>query len=371
VSISPEIGDGSVSLAIARRRMRSTRLWSEPLRTPEQVVRWFGAVQAQEYEPAKWSVAIRATDADNSDLDRAVDAGRILRTHALRPTWHFVHPDDIRWIQALTGPRVHVLSRHYYKQLGLDDELLARSEQLIMRWISSEGDLTRKEVGHRLGVEGIEAEGSRLAYIMMSAELNGVVCSGTRRGAAHTYALVSQRAPSARELSEDEALVELVVRYFTSHGPATERDLAWWSSLTLSQIRRGLELAGNRLQREKLGDHQVWSADQAGPDVPGGPTVHLLQPYDEYTVAFSDTKHTVDAAGSTPMPLVVDGRAFYSALVVDGQLAGWWRRDLSRRQIEVEVRPSRPLGKAELTRLEEVAVEYGRFHNRPVNVSVV
>jgi hypothetical protein len=362
--------DDAGLLLIAHRRMRSSLFWREPLTEPEDVVSWFGAVQAQEYEPAKWSVAMRTSGADNSDLDRALGVGRILRTHTLRPTWHFVHPDDIRWLQSVTGPRVHVLNRHYYKQLGLGDDLLARTENLITRWISAEGDLTRKEIGSRLGVEGIEAQGNRLAYIMASAELNAVVCSGARRGSTDTYALVSQRAPNAKELSEDEALVELILRYFRSHGPATIRDLSWWSSLTLSQIRRGLELAGNRLHREQLGAHEMWSADATDPKVPDTPTVHLLQPYDEYTVAFADTKGAVDAAGIGSPPPVIDGRAFYNALIVDGQLAGWWRRVLGRRQIEVEVRPSRVLSKEELRRLEEAATAYGRFHDQSVTVAI-
>jgi hypothetical protein len=346
--------------------MRSSLLWSESLPHPEDVVDWFGGAQAQEYELAKWAIAMRTTSADNASLDRLVDEGRILRTHALRPTWHFVLPADIRWMQSLTGPRVHVLNGHYYRLHGLDGELLTRCEGLIGRWLEDDGDLTRAEIGERLGAEGIEAKGNRLGYIMISAELNGIVCSGRRRGATHTYALISQRAPKALELTEDQALRELTIRYFQSHGPATVGDFRWWSSLTVAQIRRGLELAGDRVHNEKVGDHDLWSVDGVFGNAPGQSTVHLLQAYDEYTVAFADTKAAVDAAGIGAPPPVIDGRAFYNALVIDGQLAGWWRRSLVRRDIELEVRPIRPLSEDERELLRETGEGYGRFHGLPV-----
>jgi hypothetical protein len=358
--------DVSELLSIAHRRMRSSLLWHEPSSAPEDVVGWFGAAQAQEYEPAKWAVAMRTAGAGNADLDRLVDEGRILRTHALRPTWHFVLAEDIVWLQALTGPRVHVLNGHYYRLLDLDEKLLARCERLIGRWLDEDGELTRKEIGERLGVEGIEAKGNRLAYIMASSELNAVVCSGRRRGATHTYALISRRAPDALHLTEDQALRQLTVRYFQSHGPATIGDFRWWSSLTVAQIRRGLELAGDRLHREKLGDHEVWSVDPTSVRPPAHPTVHLLQPYDEYTVAYADTKRAVDAAGVATPPDVIDGRAFYHALIIDGQLAGWWRRRVNRAHIELEVRPSRELSEAECELLGDAGRAYGRFHGLPV-----
>lgn len=349
--------------------MRSSRLWNEPLSHPEDVVHWFGAAQAQEYELAKWAIAMRTSDADNAGLDQLFDEGRILRTHALRPTWHFVLPADIRWMQSLTGPRVHVFNGHYYRLHGLDEELLSQCDALIARWLEEEGELTRAEIGERLGVEGIEAKGNRLGYIMINSELNGVVCSGKRRGATHTYALISRRAPGALDLSEDQALRELTIRYFQGHGPATVGDFRWWSSLTVKQIRRGLELAGDRLYSEKVGDLELWSVHPANVDGPALPRVHLLQAYDEYTVAFADTKNAVDAAGiATPAP-VIDGRAFYNTLIVDGQLAGWWRRVLGRRHIEVEVRPTRALSEDELSHVEKIAAEYGHFHDRPVTVS--
>lgn len=362
--------DPTELLRIAHRRMNSALLWADQRLEPENVVGWFAAMQAQDYERAKWAVAMRVVEGRNADLDRAVDDGRILRTHALRPTWHFVLPEDIVWIQGLTGPRVHVLNRHYYRRLGLDDSLRESCERLISGWLENEGHLSRNDIGQRLQTEGIDASGERLAYILMSAELNGVVCSGRRRGATHTYALVRERVGSALHLSEDQALVELTLRYFRSHGPATARDMRWWSSLTLGQIRRGLELAGDRLIREQFGDLELWSASLSLEETRRDPPVHLLQPYDEYTVAFSETKGTVDVDGIDVGPHAVDGRAFYSPVLFDGQLTGWWRRALRRWHLEVEVRLSRRSSERVMHGIRAAADAYGRFHDLPVEVVV-
>ena len=355
---------------VAHRRLSSSLLSSDQVLSPKQVVRWFGAMQAQEYEPAKWAIATRAAGVDNADLDEAVDDGRILRTHALRPTWHFVLPEDIGWLQALTGPRVHTKNGHQYRLHGLDDSLRKRTENLITNWISNDGDLSRKDIGQRLAAEGIEAKGNRLAYVLMSAELNGVVCSGQRRGATHTYALVSQRTSSPNELTGEAALAELTLRYFRSHGPATVEDMRWWSSLTLTQIRRGLELVGNRLHRELIGDTELWSLEEQADAKREIPLVQLLQPYDEYTVAYGDTKVVINAAGSPGEPPVIGGQAFYGALIIESQLAGWWRRTLSRREVKVQVRPMRPLSMSIHSAVRDVATAYGQFHGVPVNLDI-
>src|SRR3954447_736776 len=100
---------------LAHRRMHNLRLSGPPLASVEDAVRWLGAVQSQDYGPAKWSIGQRTIGVDDGDLDRAFDEGALLRTHVLRPTWHFVLPADIRWMLALTAPRVHALNAYMYR----------------------------------------------------------------------------------------------------------------------------------------------------------------------------------------------------------------------------------------------------------------
>src|SRR5687767_537173 len=234
-------------MAIADRRLQNQRITRPGPRSPEKLVAWFGAVQAQEYGPAKWGLGLRSCPATtDATIERAIDRGRILRTHILRPTWHFVAAADIRWMLDLTGPQVQRRMAPYDLQLGLDGGVKARAMGVLERALGDNGCLTRQELGPHLQRAGLPAGNRELAHIAMHAELEGLICSGRRRGKRSTYALLSDRAATTARLQRDEGLAELTKRYFRSHGPATLRDFVWWSGLPTSDARRGLEIAGAR-----------------------------------------------------------------------------------------------------------------------------
>ncbi len=201
----------------------------------------------------------------DADVDRAFDDGRILRTHFLRPTWHFVAPADIRWMLALSGPRVNATNAHYYRKVGLDDRTLARCLTAVERALEGGRSLTRQELRSVLQKAGLQSAGMRLAYVMMRAELDGVVCSGPRRGKQFTYALLDERVPRSSSLDRDEALAALARRYFSSHGPATLRDYVWWSGLTARDARAGIEMAKPALVQDNLNDLTYWHAPSKSP----------------------------------------------------------------------------------------------------------
>src|SRR4051812_14474801 len=272
---------------LTRRRLANQGLAGPPLAGPEEVVGWMGAVQAQDYPAARWAVAQRTASARETDLDRLLDQGAIVRTHVLRPTWHLVLPRDLRWLLALTGPRVHAASARGYREFGLDGALLARSDALLGRTLGGGVTLTRTELAAALRGGGIPAEGTRLAHILMHAELEAVIVSGGRRGKQMTYALLDGRVPPARPLSRTEALAELARRYFASHGPATAADAAWWSGLTVADVKTGIAAAG--LASLMVGGEVYWTAasDRARTRVPAD-VVHLLPSYDEYLVAYQN-----------------------------------------------------------------------------------
>src|SRR5215204_5191344 len=196
---------------VAHRRLHNLRISSPSLASPEDVLRWLGAVQSQDYPGGKWSIGQRVPGITDAALDQAFDAGRLLRTHVLRPTWHFVLPDDIRWLLDLTGPRILATNAHYSRQFGVHDAL-ADGQRAIAKALEHGDYLTRKEIQAALQQAGISAHGLGLAYVLMCAELNGVICSGPLRGKQHTYALVEDRAPHAHRLGRDEALAELTRR---------------------------------------------------------------------------------------------------------------------------------------------------------------
>jgi len=212
---------------LVRRRLTNHRLERSEFRKPADVVQWLGAVQAQDYAGAKWALGLRAKGLTDADVDRAFDEGTILRTHILRPTWHFVTPADIRWMLALTFRRVHAANAHTYREFELNASVFRRSRKAIERELRGGKDRTRAELASVLRRAGIAAKGIRLAALMIDAELEGVIVSGPRRGTQFTYALVEERAPRGRTVDREEALAELTTRYFSSHGPATLRDYAW------------------------------------------------------------------------------------------------------------------------------------------------
>lgn len=347
------------SLDIVQQRLSNQHLAGNPLKQPEEVVAWLGAVQAQDYAGAKWAVGQRLRGADETSLDQAFNAGTILRTHVLRPTWHFVAPADIRWLLELTAPRVNGVNGTMYRQFALDEALFARSNKAIAEALVGGQFLTRAEIGEVLSRAGITAEGIRLAYIIMRAELDAIVCSGPRRGKQFTYALLEERAPQAKSLPYDEALAALTRRYFTGHGPASVDDFAWWSGLTKTQCRAGLELVGSTLIRETVGDQTYWLA----PDLPlvkePSPTAHLLPNFDEYLLSYRDTHPFLDPAHvhliETRNPL------FGHFLVVDGRILGTWRRDIQKNIVTITLRRFAALSENQEEALRIAAERFGQF----------
>jgi hypothetical protein len=354
---------------LVRRRLANQKLAASAFRSPAEVVAWFGAMQAQEYPAARWAIGLRAGGLTDAKVARAFDAGDILRTHAMRPTWHFVAPGDIRWLQALTGPRVQQLNAYYARKNELDRRTVARSHAVVERALGGGRHLTRTEIAAALAKAGIAAAGQRLAYLMMSAELDQVICSGPRRGKQFTYALLDERVPKTAALSRDQALGELMRRYFTSHGPATLRDCVWWSGLTRKEVRRGVEIAGPALAQEVSGDFTCWSAASA-PAVArrgrgdGGASAHLLPIYDEYLIAYKDRRAL--AVASTPNPAVatVDGYAHW--LIVEGLFAGTWRRVETPDGVEVTVTPLTSLTRTNTNAVAAAAERYSRYLGSPV-----
>ncbi len=353
-------------LEIAHRRLHGQRLSAAAGAEPEAVVSHLGAIQAQEYAVAKWSVGQRTSGHDEAAVQRAVDEGRILRTHVLRPTWHFVAAADIRWIQALTAPRVHAFNGSYYRGHGLDDEHAERAAKAFTEVLRGGNHLTRKELAAALAKVGIDATGNRLAYVVMRAELDGLIANGAMRGKQHTYALISERVPDTVTMQPDEALAELTRRYFTSHGPATVRDFSWWSSLTAAQIRRGLELVGSALVSEKVDRHTFWYAPSAPSPSDPSPMAHVLQGYDELFVAYTESRPMANLAGH-PMN-VPNENALVHPIVVDSQFVGFWRRVVDRTGVVAEVAPATRLTARARKAVEAAFARYATFAGVPVIV---
>lgn len=358
------------SLDIAHRRLHNQRIAGAPLAKPEDVVQWLGAVQAQDYAGAKWAVGQRAGNGTDAAIDRAFADGAILRTHVMRPTWHFIAPNDIRWMLALTAPRVNALNAYRYRRLELDDAVFARSNAAISRALRGGKELTRLELVCVLEQAGIHADDpSRFGHLIMRAELDAVVCSGALRGNRHTYALLEERAPRATTLERDEALAELAGRYFTSHGPATLKDYVWWSGLTVTDAKRGLEMVRPHLIDEVVDGRTHWFSASTPPARDTSPTAYLLPNFDEYIVGYTDRGAAFDAAHAEM--LGPRGNVLFSnIIVIDGRVAGTWKRTFRKSAVAVEMIPFARLNDAEIDALTAAAKRYGAFVDLPVDLQL-
>ncbi len=368
-----EAGSGKLEAErITALRLHNQKLVRSNLREPAEIVSWLGAVQSQDYAGAKWALSLRAPKLTDADVDRAFDEGTILRTHVLRPTWHFVTPADIRWMQSLTGPRVLARSLPYHRKLELDKTVFTRSRRVLERSLGGGRHLTRAALGAAMTRAGVAVDNLRLAFLMMAAELDGVICSGPRQGKQFTYALVDERAPRGLVLKGDEALAELAKRYFASHGPATIRDFVWWSGLSVKQAKTGVELLGRQVIAETVDGVDYWYVPAPGPARKGSnaakPTVYLLSNYDELMNALRDRSLFQDSSGPPPAGAFA---GFPHQLVINGVLRGAWRRALTGRAVSVAVRPFRPLSTPEETALTDAVAHYGTFMKLPAALVIV
>jgi hypothetical protein len=354
---------------IAARRLHSQRLSGEPFASAVDAVRWLGAVQSQDYAGAKWALGQRTRAATDAELDRVYDEGAILRTHVMRPTWHFVLPEDIRWLLELTGPRVRVGLAGRYRQLEIDKGQVARANAAFTQALAGGRHLTRPELGDALRAVGISPDGQRLPHLIIGAELDGLIASGPRRGKQVAYALLEERAPKAPALDRAEALAELTRRYFRSHGPAQLQDYVWWSGLTVADARTGIALAGAALERQAIGGNDYWFDAGAGPPCMAGGVAHLLPNFDEYIVAYRDRAAALHSDRPFEPALFSFGSILSNVVTVGGRVRGGWRRTVARGGLRVEVRLLDRLEPAEAAAVEEAGHRLAHFLGRPVALS--
>jgi hypothetical protein len=355
-------------LDIVGQRLHNQRIAWSAFAKPEEVVQWLGAVQAQDYAAAKWAIGLRLPNATDNLIDQAFAAGTILRTHVMRPTWHFVLPADIRWLLALTAPRVKASLAYGNRKSELDEAAFSRSNAVLVKALQGGKQCTRVELASALQLAGIATDDLRLAHIMAYAELDGIVCSGARRGKQFTYALLDERVPQTRTCSRDESLAELASRYFTSHGPATLHDFVWWSGLTVSDAKASLVMVASQLTHEVVNDQMYWFAPSAPSVEVSSPTAYLLPNYDEYIVGYTDRSAVFDAAHTEKL----DSRGnvlFTHTIVLDGQIVGTWKRSINKDTVMLTAHPFAALNAVEQRAVIIAAERYSAFHERSMQIS--
>lgn len=355
------------STTIAFERLHNLHLFGNPTATPQDAVRSLVAVQAQDYAGAKWGLGVRS-GATDADLEFAYGEGRILRTHLLRPTWHFVVPDDIRLLLSLSAPRVLAASAGQFRKLELDAKTFDRSIKIFRRALGHGQQLARENLRVLLEKSGIIMRGElRLSCILMQAELEAVICSGARDGKQFTYALLDDRAPTARTVHPDDAVVELAQRYFTSRGPASVQDFAKWSWLTLTACRNGLEGCKVQLEERKIDGVSYWSAPALIRSAPERPVAHLLSIYDEYISSYKDRGAIVSAADGPK--LLAMGNALTGIAMIDGRIIGTWKRTQKKDHVSVVVELLRKLTNVQQLAVANTAQHYAEFNSTALKLT--
>ncbi|MET1015574.1 MAG: winged helix DNA-binding domain-containing protein [Leifsonia flava] len=374
----------SISPAEAvRLRMLRLGLWDPRPVTPEQVVSGLVAMQAQEFPYALWSVAQRISPADRpsaADMGVAYDLGSILRTHVMRPTWHFLAPGDARWMLTLTSQRVLGVSRIYFERAGLDAPTLVKVTDAFAAAVADGRHRTRAELRAALGAIGIALDGNGFVYALMFAELQRVLISGVTIGKQRSYAAFDERVPptfvdGATSYDHENALAALASRYAATRGPVSVKDMSAWSGLTQADCRRGLEVALERapgsLERIELEGVECWmTPTDAGADaaasVPASPRVDLLHGYDEYVMSYLETRgiiqHPDFSAPGTPDSLL-------HAALLDGRVVATWKHTLARSSASVELRAITPLAASVRPEIDRAVAEYGRYLGVPTALS--
>ena len=358
-----------MSINIADHRLLNQGIKASKFEAAKDIVRWMGAMQAQDYPMAKWAVGVRLRGATDKMVEAALDKGEILRTHLLRPTWHFVSADDIYWMLELSRPQIIASMKFREKWLGLTKAILAKSNRVIQEALSSDRHLTREELIAELNKAKIRTDQYRSGHLLMRAELDGIICSGKVRGnklnettdssgRRQTYALLEKRVPNKRALSREESLNELAQRYFSSCGPATVKDFAWWSGLSMADARNALEMIRPNFVSEVVDGKTFWFPNSFT-DPPKQSSVLLLPAFDEFLIAYKDRSAAIHHG--VEKQSVSENGVFRSTIVVDGLVTGLWKRTVEKDSLVVETKFFREHTKNEKREIQRAMERFARF----------
>ena len=319
-------------MKIPNIRLQNQQLLNPLFCQPKELVSWLGAMQAQNYSMVKWAVGMRLKSATIQTVEEALRKGEILRTHVMRPTWHLVAAEDIRWMLKLSARRIKSANDSFAKgyDLEITDELYAKSYNLLEKILCGNKSLTKQEIAEHFCCSGIlvEADNHRMTRFMVRAEQEGIVCSGEDKGGKYTYALLEERVPPVPEITKDEALARLARSYFRSHAPAVLQDFIWWSGLPVSEAKQAIYLIESELTAEQW-NGQTWYVHEAcrtRGKVSG--RLHLLPSYDEYLLGY---KGRTDVLPKEHYPKAFTNNGlFYPVILHEGQVIRNWSKSAKK-----------------------------------------
>jgi hypothetical protein len=342
---------------LSNLRLQNQHLTMPVFSNPADVVKYLGAVQSQDYTGAKWALGMRLINGTDDLIEKAFAKGDIIRTHVMRPTWHFVHRDDIWWMLDLTASRIQALAKGRHKQLEIDQAVLTKSESIITKALKGGNQIARDKLSALFKHNGINTDEQRFVHILMHLELEQIICSGGREGKQFTYALFDDRVSQSKKLDHDEAVVKLMERYFTSHGPATLADFVWWSGLTITDARAGIDTLKDKFESSVFENNTYWFT--GSPSSVKLEAAHLLPNYDEYIVSYKDRSFAINAKDISKAD--PRGTIFNNTIIINGKIEGIWKRVIKKNTLEVELTTFKKLSQLNLKAVEKAAKDYAEF----------
>lgn len=357
----------SISLSdTSTLRLQNQHIAWQSKKTAKELVALLGAMQAQDYNQAKWAIGVRLSHLTETQIESAFNNGEIIRTHLMRPTWHFVSSDDIYWMLELTAPQIKSASKSRNRDLGLSEAILKKSQEVLVKALEGHQFQTREALSKKLNEAGIKTDEQRLPHILMEAEIDQIVCSGKIQDKKQTFALLSERVPVKNSLTKDEALALLAKKYFTSHGPATLADFLWWSGLLVANARKALEMNKSELFSETIDSETYWFAEPVFQPAPNSDSVYLLPAFDEYLISYKNRSAAITI--DQHKKAVSNNGIFRPIIVVNGQISGLWKRTVKKDSVLIELDHFRAHNKKELQLITIAAEKYAYFSGMKAEV---
>jgi len=351
---------------LSNLRLINQQITTSKFTTAKSLVGWMGAIQAQDVHMSQWAIGVRLPNATDKVIKSAIDAGEIIRTHLLRPTWHFVSADDIHWMLDLTAPQIRRIVKLRDKNLELNETIYKKSAAIIEKSLAGNNHLTREELVAQFVAAGIAVDSNRASHLLLRAEIDGILCSGKTKSDKQTYALLHEWVPKTRTYDRREALAMLARRYFTSHCPATLADFVWWSGLTVKEATQTLEMVKPSFVSETIDGQTYWLSDSLTLPKQAQDSVYFLPAFDEFIISYKD--RTASLPADHHAKAVSNNGIFRPIIVLNGQIIGIWKRTVKKDTVLLETTFFNPPGEASEAGIIRSFAPYAHFIGKKVEV---
>jgi len=352
---------------ILKERLLNQHILGTLFEKPDDMVRWMGAVQAQNFLGSLWAIGIRVKNAQEPDIEHAIADKTLVCTWLLRGTLHFVAVEDIKWILDLVAPRIIASNANLLKtNFKLDNNEFKRIKKVIVSTLEGGQSLTRDKIYSELEKASISTSSLRGLHILHRLALEGLICFGAREGKQQTFLLLDEWLPNTKSMGHDKALGELARRYFTSHGPATIQDFRWWSGLRDADARTALDTIKSQLLSEDIDNQTYWFQSFKETEDNKYPVSQLLPNFDEYFIGYKDRNNLVN--GIYTKEFNINDFIFNSNIILNGEIVGAWKRIFKEGKVIITLNYYKSLNKEENWAVKKAAKDYGKFLDMPVHL---